>query len=428
MVYIIILFSLITACHKEPPIPIVPTPLCLLGSCDTSKLEIVWQKPISRDTSEKTSSRPIYFDGNVLFTRSTLEEGIDTLKMLNSKTGALVWQWSDYMIGRKPSLAFPGKIQFLKNSRFLFTTGNDVYCVNAQDGHTVWSSKQDSGYGSPDIVGIDNYIYQTFIHKIGSSTDYSYLLRANINDGKWDTIYTQPKIDGFEPDIEPPNISWKNTKGDQIVFFQIRYWDFPSSKGRIDWLALNLNTRKEEFRHNNIDRGQIGHKRGAFLLGDNVYFNCINSSFCINKNDGKILWQKNFDKDGETFTSTSPFVSDGLLFIKPDNRTLYTLNPNTGSEIRVDYDNGSGAIDMVNYNGILYYTCVGVGKIYAIEIATGKKIWAEPSPNKFKNILNGNRKYENAEFGYGSVTIDPQAEYLYTSDHYFAICLKLPKK
>jgi outer membrane protein assembly factor BamB len=160
---------------------------------------------------------------------------------------------------------------------------------------------------------------------------------------------------------------------------------------------------------------------------NNIYFLCINSLFCINKNNGTILWQKNFDKNGETFTSCSPFVAENILLVKPDDRTLYALDPNTGNQIWLDTDNGSGAGEMVYHKGLVYYTCDGNGKIYAIEPKTGKKTWAEPSPNNFKNKFNGNRVFSKANIGFGGIAIDSTLEYLYTSDFYFVMCLKLPK-
>ena len=423
---IFISIFLLTGCHKREPVIPIPTNPCLFNVCDTSKLEIVWQKPISKDTSELISINPFYFNNNVLFSRSTFEEAIDTLKMLDSKTGTLKWQWADYLIGRKPS--FTKHIKFLQNTKFLFTTWKDVYCVDAISGKTVWRSQLESGEGHPRISGINDYVYHNRILKTNSITEKSYLVRANINVGKWDTIYTQSIIEGFEPDIEPPSVSWTNNKGDEIVFFQIRYWNFPASKGRIDWMAFNVNTKKQEFRLDNIDRGQIGSVANAFVSADKVYFLCVNSLFCLNKNDGKILWQKNFDKAGETFTVTSPFIAEGKLFIKTDNKTFYALDPDTGNQIWVDNDSGSSCSNLVYHDGLLYYSCHGDGKLYAVEAATGKKIWAEPSPNKYKNALNGNRRFSNANIGFGGIAIDPEQGVLFTSDFYFAMCLKLPKK
>ncbi len=418
--------SFFASCRKD--IAPIPAP-CISYLCDTSKLEIVWQKPIAFDTSEKISIPATYFSNTVLFSRSFFESDTDTLKLMNSKTGILMWQWTDYLPYRKQSLSSGIAVKFLKNSKYIFTTGKDVYCVDATSGISNWKSRTDSVSPNARIGGIGNYVYQV-LSKGNRTIDFSYLLRADINTGKWDTTYTQAKLDGFEPRIEPPTVSWLNTSGDSILFFQIRYWNFPASKGRVDWVALNIKNKKEEFRLNDVDKGQIGTTVGALVSDTKVYFCCAASVFCINKNVGSILWQKDFDKSGETILTTSPFIAEGKLFIKPDNRTLYALDPNTGNELWVDSDNGSSCYDMVYDKDLLYYSCNGNGKIYAVEAATGKKIWAEPSPNLYPNKFNGNRKFgfSNANIGFGGVAIDTMQGVLYTSDFYFTMCLKMPKR
>jgi outer membrane protein assembly factor BamB len=425
---ILIIAWLFLGCHKESPV--IPINPCLNSACDTSKLEIVWQRPIGSDTAELGSVRPLFWDSKVLFSQTFHEP--DALNCYDSKSGELIWSWADYFLGRATSNSNPtGEGTLLKQNKILFTTWNDVYCVESQTGKTIWRTKTEVGGGYPTIRVLDNYVYHVRQLKANNSTIKSHLIRADINIGKWDTIYAQPKIGGFEPYIEPPSVSWKNSKGEEIIFFQIRYVNFSftdSIKGRIDWLAFNLATQKEEYRFNSIDRGQIGNSLEARQYGDNIYFLCINSLFCINKNDGKILWQKNFAKDGETFTSASPFVAESKLLIKPDNKTLYALDPSTGNQIWADIDNSPGAGEMIYYNGLVYYTCDGDGKIYAIEPSTGKKIWAEPSPNNLKNKFNGNKVFSKANIGFGGVAIDSTLGYIYTSDFYFIMCLKLPKR
>jgi outer membrane protein assembly factor BamB len=384
--------------------------------------------PLSSDTAEWISVLPVAYKDCVLFTRSTFASERDTLKLLDKKTGKIKWTWADYF---NNTGIHQLKI-FLQNEKLIFTTWDAVYCVNVQNGTTVWRTQIEKSNGHPRISVLNNNVYHVHLLRSNNSTYTSYLVQASINIGKWDTIYSQPRIDNFEPNIEPPTTSWKNEKNQEIIFFQIRYTDFKAigtSKpyGRIDWVAYNLNTKKEEYRLNDIDRGRIGNVLNAIQTVDKVYFLCINSLFCINKKDGSILWQKNFDKS-ETFTATSPFIAQNILFIKPDIDILFALDPNTGNQIWVDNKNGSGAHDMVYFDGLIYYTCDGDAKILAIEPSTGKKIWSEYSPSRYKNKFNGNRVFSNANIGFGGIAIDSTLGYLYSSDFYFAMCLKLPKK
>ena len=193
-------------------------------------------------------------------------------------------------------------------------------------------------------------------------------------------------------------------------------------------VGYDTQDKKEYFRFKNIDSlNMSGSTKTAFILNNKACMPLQNRIVCIDLLSKSILWYKKMNP-GVGFSSGNPFIFvENKLFLKPDDRVLYQINPNTGEDIWVDKDNGSGCSDMVYHKGLLYYTCSGNGKIYAVEVATGKKIWAEPSPNNFPNAMNGNRRRSNANIGSGGVAIDSTLGYLYTSDYYFGICLKLPK-
>ena len=208
--FIVTVFTLV-GCHKEYPVTPIINP-CLNGACDTSKLEIIWQRPIGIDTTELGSVRPLFWDNKVLFSQTFYKP--DALNCFNSKSGELIWSWADYFQGRQTNIAnSTGEATILQQNKILFTTWNDVYCVSAQDGKTLWRTKIESGEGDPFISGIGNYIYHVHRFKVNNSTEKSHLVRADINIGKWDTIYTQPKIGNFEPHIQPPSVSWRNNRG-----------------------------------------------------------------------------------------------------------------------------------------------------------------------------------------------------------------------
>ncbi len=416
----------LVGCQKEiPTVPIVPTPACNFGLCDTSKLELVWQQPLSKDTAEWNSIPPIRLGKEVLFSRNTIFSEIDTFKFFNAQNGFLKRIWVDYIPNR--TTAMSGSKAFFSNGKVLFTTWKDVYCIDYATGSTLWQSKLEKGDGHPFMNVIDNNAYHVHLDRYGGKTYNSYLVAANIDIGKWDTVHIQSMIDNFEPRHVMPS-QWLSPTGDSILIFQIRYVDFKNIVGtgnRTDIIAYNVTQKKEYFRFNNIDRFGTGSTQPPYVLGNKAYIPLTRDIICFNMLTKTIQWQKDF---GANFTSGIPFIFvENKFFVKPSDRTLYQLDPETGNELWVDRDNGSGCSDMVYHNGRLYYTCDGVGKIYAIEVATGKKIWAEPSPNKFKNPLNGNRRYGNANIGFGGIAIDPDLGYLYTSDFYFAMCIKLPK-
>ncbi len=415
------------SCQKDPYVPIVyPNPNCNFGLCDTSKLELVWQQPLSSDTAEWGSMPPIALNNEILFSRNTYFAGIDTFKFFDAQNGTLKRIWADYLPNR--TAAMSNNNAFFSNGKVLLTTWKDVYCIDYLTGTTAWSSKLEKGDGNPFMNVIGDRAYHVHLDRYGGINYNSYLVRANIITGKWDTVHTQPMIGNFEPRHVMPT-EWISPQGDTILVFQIRYIDFKNIVGtgnRTDIVAYNITQKKEYFRYDNIDRLGLGSTQPPYVLGNKVFVPLIQDVICFNMLTKNIQWQKDF---GANFTGGIPFIFvENKFFVKPVNRTLYQIDPETGNELWVDRDNGSGCSDMIYHNGLLYYTCDGVGKIYAIEVATGKKIWAEPSPNKFKNSLNGNRRFSNANIGFGGVAIDPELGYLYTSDFYFAMCLKLPKR
>jgi hypothetical protein len=265
----ILFIIILTAGCRKPIDPVIPINPCLNGACDTSKLEIIWQRPIGKDTAELGSVRPLFWDNKVLFSQTF--HNPDALNFFNSKTGEIIWSWVDYFPGSQSGLANPtGEGVLIQDNKIVFLSSNwsNIYCIDAQLGKTIWRTKMETGRGNPDFTVQDKYVYHVHDLRESGGTTKSFLVRSNISIGIWDTIYTQLKIDNFEPGIQPPSASWKNNKGEEIIFFQIRYWDFPGSKGRIDWLAYNITTKKEEYRFNNIDRGQIGNTLPTRQYGD----------------------------------------------------------------------------------------------------------------------------------------------------------------
>ena len=427
----IILFSLIVGCHKRDPIilpPVNPKPPCVIDYlCDSSKLEIVWQQPLSTDTAEWVSTEPpIIFENNVLFTRFTFNEQIDTIKQLNRFTGKLEWAWADYQ-GRIRFLA-DNKIYFSDN-KYIFTTWNDVYAINASTGKLSWVTLMPTGGEGDPFMNIANgKLYHSHIKKENRKIVASYLVRSNSDLGKWDTVFTQPTIGNLEPRAKPPAV-WIAPSGDEILIFQIRYVDFsPTIVQRVDVIAYNATKKEIYFRFDNIDPYFVGSVLLPYVLNNKVYVPLNRSVVCFDLIEKKKVWEKDFGF-GHFFNSGQPFLyAENQFFVKPGDRTLYQLDPNTGAEIWADKEAGSGASDMVYNEGIIYYTGDGTGKIYALDISTKKYIWAEKSPNYFYNKFNGKKRYDNANIGFGGIAIDPVNRLLYTSDNYFAMCLKLPKK
>jgi hypothetical protein len=427
IMFLILLFIL--GCKNSDNM-VAPTPLpCYFGLCDTSKLEVVWQKSFCTDTSQCNSFAPQLSNNLTLYSTDGCKAILDTLRFFDSKNGTAVSKWFDYLPDNTVTARSDSKRY--KNYHF-FTTGNFIYGIDLLTGNTKFRSST-NGTGGPRLNVQEDFVYHTRSLSFGVHDIESYLVKSSIDEVKWDTVFIQKKIGDFEPTfIEMPCI-WTNPDGDKIAIFQIRFVDRTRTNTtipdeRTDLVAYNMNQKKEYFRFNDIDSFKGGSVQLPNIIGNRAYVAFSKSIYCFDLINKTILWQKQFVSD-ETFSSGNPFLMvNGKLYVKPDNRSLYALNPDTGSQISVDLDTGSGASDMVYYKGLIYFTSFGTDKIYAIEEATGKKIWAEPSPNTYKATYNNFRSFSNSGLGGSGLAIDTINDYLFTSDYYFMMCLKLPKR
>lgn len=422
---ILILSLFFTSCKKQILEPLPPFNPCAIIPCDTSKIEMVWQNQIWHDTMELGSMPALLFGDEVVFSQETLSL-TDTIKVFNKYSGSQIKKWSDY---------FPERIKYMSggdpikvNDNIVFTTWNDVYAINSTSGQTIWRTKTETGTGDPFLNHIGNTVYHGRYDRRNATNHASYLIAADIHTGVWDTVHTQAMVNSYQPFHGKPAL-WVDANGDSILVFQVAFLNpvLGQAEGnKIDVVGLHLQSGEEYFRFTDVDPGHTGSRRYPYLVGDKMFVPLGANMICIDMPSKTIQWRKVFDAG---FTSGQPFIYvEGKFFVNPDNRNLYQLDMETGAILWQDLDNGSGASDMVYHKGVLYYTCSGNGKIYAVEVATGKKIWAEPSPNKYKHPLNGDRVFSNANIGFGGVAIDSVNNLLYTSDFYFHMCLKLPKQ
>ncbi len=75
-------------------------------------------------------------------------------------------------------------------------------------------------------------------------------------------------------------------------------------------------------------------------------------------------------------------------------------------------------------DGVLYFLSDRL-KITALDIATGEELWQAPTPNITTCMASG---YPTNEPKFSSgIAINPELGYIYASDSYFALCIKLPE-
>ena len=197
--------SLGVGCNKEnPPVPILipPTP-CMYGLCDTSKLGLVWQAPLSADTAQWGSIDPVCYGDNVVFSKRMLRSGDDTLKAFALRTGNLRWEWSNYLLkGTGSSL---NKTMYESKGKLFVNTWDEIYCINAENGKSVWTSEAPDRSGHPYFKMIDEDIYHIHEKNVGKAMISSTLVKHNTNTGTWLLVFKQDSVGKYEVGLETPS-------------------------------------------------------------------------------------------------------------------------------------------------------------------------------------------------------------------------------
>lgn len=404
------------SCNKEklrqpflPPLPM-----------DTihSKLTILWQKPLTADTIECGGHAHFIWNDNVLFSTSFTAPNVN-VEMRNGATGYLQWRFNNFskVVGDfTPS-------QSLINVRHttIMNSWGHVYCVDNQTGHQLWSSTvPDPGGGEPSIHGIGDYIYACHFSGGKPATISESLVRSHYLSGHWDTLITfQPRQGGMYLNIAPPTF-WINPGGDTILIIRNSISLQPSINGQsqtADLFAFNLRTRQLEWQLDDFDTRGVSPEGQPLISGNRLFFCGYKTLHCIDLINGNTLWSKYFEGGIEP----SVVEHQNMVIVQSSWIGMWGLDKNTGNTVWHNEDTDGSASVLQYYDGIVYFTSTGYARLYAIDCSNGKTIWGENSPNR------PNPKTSHASFGWQGVVIDPQRKVLYTTDKYYAMCIKLPE-
>ena len=161
-------------------------------------------------------------------------------------------------------------------------------------------------------------------------------------------------------------------------------------------------------------------KEGTILTpiidGDRIYFNGLESLFCIDIEKGEIIWK--FDlRNQEDIASCKPLIVDNKLYLLPENfNTLYCLDKHTGAKIWENNDAGVGVRKLEFAHGMVMYAAHHY--LMVTNALNGKTIWKKKSP--FEN--------SKANFnGWMPIAINVPDSVIYISDKQNIMAIKMPE-
>ncbi|HMN90739.1 MAG TPA: PQQ-binding-like beta-propeller repeat protein [Saprospiraceae bacterium] len=378
-----------------------------------SFLELLWRVPINQDTSGSFFVLGLQLYRNKIMFIKGFDGPEDIVHCRDQSTGGVLWTWSD-----------PENIQDgasipttqVWEDMLVLCSWHQIDVLNINSGVSIWKSslRKQGGCGNPRIALFNGYIYHTHSDCSMVFDSLSHLVRAHITEGRWDTLLTLAKADNYSSRIESLNL-WMNPQGDSILIFQDRRINLlaPYAVGRIDLHAYNLTQRRHEWQADNIDPSGNSNVWATYIYHNKVYFLGSRTVYCFDAQQGKLLWQRYFGGGGfEHFMgSASQMVVNGQLWVKPANRRLVALDPNSGAIFWDTNEGGASPYPMVYYKGHIFYGSSGDGGVFVHRASDGKLVQRIRRP--FSSTLSSD------------IAINQEAGLLFWSDGYFLRCYKI---
>lgn len=407
-------------CRKEMLHPSPPPP-----PPDTiaTKLKVLWQVPITSDTSgDYTTSPECIVNWNIVFSTSYANPSA-FVSMLSGETGQHLWKFDNFIV---PISGFSRYEIFGLNDKVIVNRWHRTYCLSATNGSLDWSlDVSGEGHGELAITAIGDYIYKcNFTGTKPKSTSES-LVRAHYLQGKWDTLLTITAEDSFYLNIQPPTL-WVNPQGDSILILRdngLRDVLATPWEGRynlVNLSAWNMRTREYEWQIKDFLDNRTIALHPPIIEGDRMYLLTLGKLTCLDLPTGNVIWTI-APPQGTMSVGSGLIMHNDFLIGQGSNNGMQAVDKNAASIRWTNPQTIGSATQLTYFDGIVYYTSTGSSTLWAINAQNGKIIWNEFSPNAFSP------RTANAGFDFADVVIDPVRRVLYTADRYYMMCIKLPE-
>jgi outer membrane protein assembly factor BamB len=286
---------------------------------------------------------PVFKD-SIVYTTSTDHY----IYAFHAITGKVLWKYNGGTTSLIGSVTVSGNTVFAGGD-------NTMYALDAMDGKLKWSYS--AGYFISGSAVVDNEsIY------FGSDDGYVYALNAVNGSFKWK--YAMGNLSNYSGVALANGILYIGSRNNYVH-------------------AINASTGAPVWKYTSgvsMEGSSPTVVDGVVYIGgwyDVPGFTIKGSVYALNAASGTLKWE------GLTNTgfSSSPLVSNGILYISGDGGVFYALNANTGTQLwsKQIYPNGAAAAVA---NGNVFVGGGGSHYMYAYNAATGTEKW------KF-NVANG---------------------------------------
>ena len=333
------------------PEPVIPSP-----PVQNNKLQVIWQAPLGvTDTNIYLSNGPVITDNKIAIGAG---RGV---QFRAKSSGEFLFFWDDWLGSDFNHTQQP---QILGQDVFI-NSQIKTYLIDSQSGQTIWKHRVEHGDAYSNIT-LGN-IYHGSRDKSNLYNDFVFLTKINTNSGKRDTLLTIPKMNDYEPGLQPP-AGWISPKGDSLLIFVVRSLNFGGDLDEsLDAYAYNMTADSIEWSLIDFDPDGSARVGPPLVEDDLVYISGVRTLYCLNAGDGSLVWQRRFEDDAQGF-SEDLFISAIIkvghrLVISPTNSNTYCFDAYTGEELWKETDSASSPQNMVHHESIIYTVGRGDGKI-----------------------------------------------------------------
>ena len=354
--------------------------LATLQSCNkedasSGEPQLLWKSSLSDGKLISASAHAdIQYNGGILL------GGMDNgrcLYLVDIKDGKIRWKWNDYMT---TDLGWLMRWPYINDNRVFILDGRHQYCINLDNGETLWKRKNVSDFGTLATGINNNYLIPAAYYPNGDGTNESKILTGNLADGTSEDIFLIPEYTRAytDPNQQKGNIVSIDTvqigseKG-LLIFF----WD-PLENYKLNiFIGLYNVTQKKWVYSKKPFALNASYTIGPPAIYNNKVVNSVGKTQqCHDLLTGDILWTRQLS---ELNTAYDTFV-DGKILSTTQDRITHCIDPANGRDLWSLNTSGNPGI-VRELNGIAYMVG-GNGKLFAIDVAAGKILWQFSSPDE----------------------------------------------
>jgi outer membrane protein assembly factor BamB len=342
----------------------------------------LWKLRLDDGNGDGFSLEPSYvYDGQVLLA-GTLQN-IPYLYSVNAETGQINWK----KLIEFEFISLSGYYNY-KNQIICNGSGGYIYNLNTSDGHLNWKSNislESEFY----VSGIDSFFFvcgsetnpETNPYKVSSAWI------GSVQSGYMEKFYSP-----IMNNVDTSNLNWNGIGGvshivptrsdnDLLLFIYVNRYTLDGTGDSCQYGLYNYSSRNWIYENRKPDEIAFEVIMGmpVIIADQKIIFKTWLNIYCLDLLTGNRLWKTNYN---DMFSWSGQCVTNDKVFAIIDGRQhiLVCHDINTGARLWSTPVNGL-ASSIEYLNGVVYFTSMSDGRLYAVDALNGKLLWKIKAPD-----------------------------------------------